>query len=33
VYADKYGFSATRRSREKVKKADPPEFAVQKQSA
>ena len=33
VYADKYGLKATRRIREQVREGDPPEFAVQRQSA
>ena len=33
VYADTYGPKAARRSREEVREGEPPEFAVQKQSA
>jgi membrane protein len=32
VYADNYGLKAMRRSREKIREGDPPEFAVQSQS-
>jgi membrane protein len=33
VYADKYGSKVMRRSREEVREGEPPEYAVQRQSA